>query len=386
MYHAFRVFGELTKTFKISSALYEENQIWCTMFYDPYLYKIDLETKEISTVTRILTANEEIDSYMLILLHRDYFVFIQSTTNKFIIMNRKTFDKEIYDIPAASKKSSRLSQKFANGIIQDDNLYIFGSNYKGIVKFNLLNKDFYIIDSFISELKITNHNENICLYDYIKVDNRLYFPLMNSNCVLEFSLDENTIDIHYVGDEKQRYVSGAWDGENLWLAPRDGRIGDIVKWNHKSNSVKQYTNPLSKDESAPVFMFDKMFCMKDKIIILSSRGIHNNLEINLDTEDIMPFNDICDDRIYLGSKYSCTYLQEQTLFYIEDFNLVKYDFKSKKVEKLPLKPNADVANRIDKTEADKLKFIFSSLKNSNSTVYVEQVKLNLHHLIKSLIS
>ena len=384
MYHSFKVFGELTKVFKISSASYEDNQIWCTMFYDPYLYKIDLSTKEITTVAPIITSDEELDAYMFILLHKEFFIFIQSNTRKLIIMNRKTFNREVYDIPSGSKGSSRIGQRFANGIIQDDNLYIFGVNYKGIVKFNLLSKDFCIIDSFISELKITNHNEKCCLYDYIRVDNKLYFPLMNTNSVLEFSLNEDNIKVHYVGDKKQRYVSGAWDGENIWLAPRDGRIGNIVKWNPKNNSVKQYINPLSKDEFVPIFMFDKMFRVGNKIVIISLKGKHDNLEINLDTEEIVPFNDICEARLYFGNKYSCMHLQEQTLFYIDGFNLIKYDFRSKKVEKILLKPAADIEKRIDEMEMDKLKFIFSSLENSNSSIFVEQLKLNLHHLIKYL--
>ena len=42
--------------------------------------------------------------------------------------------------------------------------------------------------------------------------------------------------------------------------------------------------------------------------------------------------------------------------------------------------------RIDETEEDKLKFIFKPLKNGNSRVYTEQLKLNLHHLIRFLLN
>ena len=385
MYHTFRVFGKVTRTFKISSAFYENNQIWCTMFYDSYLYRIDLDTKEIAEVTAILDADELPDSYIFMLSYKDSFIFIKSNTNILIIMNRNDFKKTKYKIPSYSEEYSRLSIRFVNGMISDDNLYIVGLNYKGIVKFNLLTKEFSVIDDFMNGLKITSHNEKCCLYDYIKVDDKVYMPLMNTNAVLEFSLNDNSTKIHYVGDDKQRYVSGAWDGENIWLAPRDGRIGDIVKWNPSNDSVKNYENPLSKDEYASIYTFDKVLKLENSIIMLSLRGINDNLKIDLATEEITPFDDIVHSRFYLSNKYSCLHPQDQSITYIDAFNLIKYDFHSNQLEEIALKPTENLLNRIDKTEVDKLKFIFSPINNGNSIVYSENTKLNLHHLIKYLI-
>ena len=176
-----------------------------------------------------------------------------------IIMDRNTFHKSKYKIPFESEVHYRFSKKFANGVIDNDNLYIFGYNYKGIVKFNLLTEEFSVIDDFLKDLKVTSYNEKICLYEYIKVDDKLYLPFINANAVLELSLNDDKTKIHYIGDEKQRYTTGAWDGSSIWLAPRDGKIGDIVKWNLKNNTVKQYANPLPKDEFLPANLFDEMF-------------------------------------------------------------------------------------------------------------------------------
>ena len=191
--------------------------------------------------------------------------------------------------------------------------------------------------------------------------------------------------IHYVGDDKQRYVSGAWDVENIWLAPRDGKVGDIVRWNPKNGTVKQYQNPLNKDK-LPSFIFDKVLKIDNNIIILSLRGFNNNLKIDLDTEEVTPFDDILGSRFQICSKYSCLHMQDHTINYISDFHLIKYDVDSKEAEDIPLKPTENILNRINETEADKLKFIFSPLNNGNSVIYSENMKFNLHHLIKYLIS
>ena len=384
MYHNLEFFATPTKVFKISSAYYENTQIWCTMLYDPYLYKIDLETKEIYEVTKILEENDPLDYNFTILPYKNSFIFIQSNTNMLIIIDRTTFQKSKYKITLGIGNPLRFSQKFANGIVYKDFLYIFGVNYRGIVKFDLLTKEFSLIDDFLNDLKITNHNEKNALYYYVKVDDKIYLPLMNANAVLELSLSDSDFKLHYIGDNKQRYLSGAWDGENLWLTPRDGRIGDIVKWNPKDNSVKQYANPLGKDELLPSTMFDYMFKTEHFIIIMSFKGPNCNLKINLETEEITTFNDICNAQLYLGGKYPCLHLEGSEITYIEGFDLIKYDFASQRAEKIPLKPNESIMKRLDETKEDRLKFLFKPLNITNQRIFNEQTNFNLYHLIKLL--
>ena len=386
MYHKYNFFAELSKVFKITKAYYEDNQIWCTMLYDPYLYKIDLETKEISEVTSILDEDDPLEAAMLILPYKDSFIFIQFSTNMMIIMDRTTFHKSKYKIPSSSGNLVRLGRKFANTFLNDDNLYIFGFDYKGIVKFNLLTKQFSVIDEFLEDLKVTDHNEKRCLYDYIKVDDKLYFPIINANAVLELSLNDDSVTLHYVGDEKQRYISGAWDGSNIWLAPRDRKIGSIVKWNPKTNSLKQYANFSRNNESEVLWGFDKVIKIENSIIIISLMGKNSSLEINLETEEITSFNGLCntDTQSHFGEYYFCLDVQDDTIAYIDKFDLIKYDFKSKKAKKIALKPNENILKRIGKTESMKLKSLFKPLDTGNSVIYNEQMILNLHHLIKFL--
>ncbi len=384
MYHDIKLSAALTKMFRINVAYYENNQIWCTALYDPYLYKIDLETKEIFEVTSILEENDPLDYNFRILSYKESFIFIQSNTNILIVMNRNTFQKTKYKIPFEIENILKFSPKFANTLIYNDILYIFGLNYRGIIKFDLLTKKFSLIDDFLKNLKITNHNEKFCIYDYIKINDKVYLPMLNSNAVLELSLKDDKTKIHYVGDEKQRYISGTLDGNNIWLAPRDAKTGDIIKWNFKDNIVKQYENPLKKEETLPANLFDKILKAGKSIIIMSLRDIDTNLEINLETEEIAIFNDICNAQFSFGAKYPCINLQDSKITYIDGFNLVKYDFESKKVEKISLKPTESIMKRIAEGQTDKLKFIFKPMQNGNSSVYIEQSKLNLHHLIEYL--
>ena len=386
MYHYMLNSGQLTDSFKISNACYEGNRIWCTMFHDPNLYQIDLDSKELKVVTNILDEEDEVHSFIKILTYNDVLIFIQSTTNLLILMDRNTFHKERYKIPSTNKITPKLSQRFANWITYKDNLYIFGFDYNGIVKFNLKTRQLEIIDDFIKDLQVSNFNEEFCIYDYVQVDNKLFMPMINANAVLKFDMNNDTTEVHYVGDEKQRYMSGTYDGENIWLAPRDASLGDIVRWNPKTNEIKQFKDYLDENKRNAKYIFGDIFNIGNYIVMMSLQAIDSNLKINIDTEEITSFKDIFDARIYAGDKYACLHLADGNIFYIDGLNLVKYDFESDKAEKIPLKPSEEVLENIKQREKDRLKYIFSPRKDGLSATFSERPRLNVTHLIEFLKS
>ena len=385
IYHSVRTLVKLSDTFKIIHACYEDKQIWCTAFHDPYLYKIDVETRKIERVISILDENEQLDSFINIKIYKNYFIFVKSSSNKLIFMDRENFKKEEYSIPASINLKLRFSQKFANLIIRGDNLYIFGFNYRGIIKFSLLSKQFLIIDDFLNKLQIRNFNEKLCIYHYLEVKDKIFIPIMNSNAVLEFSIKDDSTTVHYVGDEKQRYISGAWDGENIWLVPRDVKNGDIVKWNPQNNDVNTYKDYLPKDKRMLPNIFEKALKIGNDIVIMTAQGINNNIKISLDTEKITSFNDIFNARFHISSKYACLHFDGKNIIYIDGLNLIRYDCESDEAEKIQLNISDTLINSIKESELERLNYIFSPEDNGNSIEFLEQYKLNLNNLIEFLI-
>ena len=373
-----------TNLFKIGNACYEGNKIWCTMFHDRHLYKIDLESSTIEEVTPILDEDDILKSYIPLWTYKNSFIFIQFVTNELIIMNRETFAKEKYKIPAANEEKAKFSQKCANVIFNGDDLYIFGYDYIGIIKFNLSTRQFKVIDEFLNDLQVRVFNELFVIYDYIKIGEKLFLPFANSNAVLEFSLSDDSTTIHYVGDENQRYISCAWDGENIWLAPRNVATGDIIKWNPQNNSCKQYNNPLTDEKYKYKGSCDYTLKIGNYIVILSAGGINNNIKINLETEEVSLFDDLSDCSFYLGSKYACLNLEGDELCYIFGLNIIKHNFKTNETEKMALKPSEAVTKNIENQFKDRLQFVFEPKYDGKSNRMYEQQKLNLHHLIKFL--
>ncbi len=371
-----------TRVFKINNVCYEGSQIWCTAFCDPNLYKIDVENKKIDKVANILDDGDKLEAYIYILSYENYFIFIQSRTCRLIMMNRDNFQKSTYEIPSQNERKLRFYQQFVHGVIHNDNLYIFGLDYKGIIKFNLSTRKFSIVDDFLKNLTIRNFIETLSLCNYIQIEDKLFLPFANTNAVLEFSLTDDSAKVHYVGDEEQGYISGAFDGKNIWLAPRDFKSGSIVKWNIESNSVEQF-----KIAFEPKFKLDKTFKIGNYIVMLPSKGESgSNIKINLNTEEIEMFDDFFDTYTCFGDKYSCLNLNGSVISCIKDLNLIRYDFESGVVENIELTPSESVVEINRQIENDKLKFIFEAQINGTSIIIKERNKLNLHHLIAFLLS
>ena len=302
--------------FKINNACYEDDCIWCTAFHDPHLYKIDIQTGDMDVVTKIIDDTENFESYIYLFLTKDVFIFVPIAQDKLIFMERETLQKSIYDIPFKNHFNDTSNLKFfplfLNGIIYDNNLYFWGAMYDGIIKFNLTDKNFSLIDDFVKNLQIKHFNEILTIFYYTKIEDIIFLPFANSNAVLEFSLKDESTKLHYVGGNKQRYISCAFDGEYIWLIPRNILTGKIIKWNHKNNMIKQHDNYPENLYQNFAGAFEQALKIDDDILVLSrvmpiaddkNNSEDVNLKINTKTDNIEAFPDCYKIIPSFGMKY-----------------------------------------------------------------------------------
>lgn len=385
MNHNMLLNNKHTKLFKIHQAHYEEKEIYFTAFCDPNLYRINLSTNEIEFVTRILDEDEAINPTLRIVGYKNYFLFTKTLTNELIVMDRTNYKKEIYSIPSYNKvENLRNGASAAIELIVNDNLYIFGWDYKGLLKFNLNKREFKVIDEFMNDLQIRNVNESLCLRDGLLIEEKIYFPMVNTNAVLEFSTKDDSTKVHYVGDEKQQYLTGAYDGKNLWLIPRNVIIGDIVKWNISTNEVEQYKSPLSDRPNINKSTHERAVCVGNKVIVLSMFGLKTNLKIDIETNDIEVFDNLLDANFMFGFKHNCLNVEDDSINFTYELNLVKYKPLTDEIEKIELKLTEQVEENIRKYFEDKLKFMFKPFLNGKSMILNEQINFNLYHLLEYL--
>lgn len=173
-------------------------------------------------------------------------------------INLNSYEIDELNIPLTTKKKFGESSDypFFLGYADSNNLYLFGYSFPGILKIDLVTWKAVNIDSWVDNCyeKITYSNDGCLYWKYIKIDQMLYIPCCNMNAVMIFDLQNENVSIVKVGDSDQRYVSIEYDGNNIWLIPRDGRNGSIVRWNIDSNEIRQYSGyPDGYDHSQYAF-------------------------------------------------------------------------------------------------------------------------------------
>ena len=379
--------------FKFGYSHYEGNSIWCTAFHDPHLYKIDLETKRIEQVTTILEETDNLRNYINFLVYKNNFIFIPDGEDCIIIMNRDTFQKERYDLTKSNLDektksnivffiSSNNMNWFVNGIINNDILYIFGTKYDGIVKFDLINKKSSLINDYLKDLKINSPNVIRSIYHYVEFDNKLYIPFTNTNAVLEFSLSDESTKIHYVGSVNQRYISCALSDGDIWLVPFLNSE-QIIKWNPKTNNIKEFDVPIDRNNIKNVISFGESINILDYIVVLSLNSYKDvnycNLKIDTKTEKIEVIKDLYEIYASLGSKYACVNVINADIYFLYKLKLIKYNIETNSTEIVNLIPSENIIKYSENMIWKKNKYLFE-----NSNPLTEHMDFNLNNLITYL--
>ena len=121
-----------------------------------------------------------------------------------------------------------------------EKLVLVGCQYPAIVFFDLKNKRLTYFKEPFKELLPKHKYKGECFFrnDVAVVENKLYIASCLSNQVLELNMEDGSFVWHAVGDELNKYVGIAFDGKDLWIAPR--RDTRIVRWNPSTDDVNEY--------------------------------------------------------------------------------------------------------------------------------------------------
>jgi len=123
------------------------------------------------------------------------------------------------------------NNKFNDGIMYQDNVFMIGSTYPAIVKLNLKADSLEYYTQWVKGEVAFRKSPAI-------VDNQFYVPSIKGNEVLCFDMDTGRGKIHNVGKNNH----GCWGickiQDDLWLSPQEP--GAIIRWNISSGNIKEY--------------------------------------------------------------------------------------------------------------------------------------------------
>jgi len=346
----------------------DERSVYCVSNTDTYLYRLDTQRQ---IMEQIIPLEEEIyikNAYGSILDYKNYLVFVPQNAERIVLVERKSFEKEYIDLPQISRHVGKTLFHFFSGIIFRDKLFLFGYAYPGIVKVDLLSKKVEVIDMWLKHKEVSFNDENDgCFHvQYCQVADKVYFPFMNANAVLQFDLETEEVVIHKVGDEKQRYIS-IEQGENcFWLVPRDGSLGSIIKWDPISGA-EEYFRDFPADFDYHKFAFYRTEVVGDELLLFAHCG-KNNIRIDMKTGKMETFAHLYDVESVRGCKYPMVWKMDNNILALTNEALIIWDYLRNIINKCKYSLDEKIVQRYKDKE------VKETYEKGSQKVYLEDNK------------
>ncbi len=358
--------------------LEDSKYLWCTCWKDSYLYKIDLEKGIINEVVQLLDNADMPKAFNDILAYKNYFVMIPGCADYIVFFDQMSHKCEQIALPHMEQKIGTSEFKFFTGKIYGDCLYLFGYSYPAIVKLDLVEKKLTVLKKWLKDKNLIFNNEvDGCFHMmHCQLGDKLYFPFMNANAVMELDLPTGDVNIHIVGNSRQRYISIEWDGTFFWLIPRDGSVGSIIKWNPQNDFV-EYDKQYPKEFNYEKYAFYRTVNVGDKILLFAHRG-NMNISIDISTGKMEKFPDLYDSFDVRISKYTLVQKVGEKIFIVAQNECIFWDYVTGKKESVVYSLSEDIQERYEN------KNFFNKIKNK-LFVY-EKEDGGLSHLIRYLES
>lgn len=216
-------------------SIYEQN-MWFSAIEINALCKKNLQTNEIKIVSPIPNEGASRALHIGILNYKDKLVLIPHLA-KYV---------SIYNISNNSFSQLEISRHIYNGIhpgwydfklfgLFGNCLFLLSSLTAQIIKINLDSLQFYIIP--ISEFARRSINYNYCnkifTDDIVIKDSRFYTPILKTNMVMEFNMENSEYCFHRIGHDTCRLSSIASMKNNNDIYLIDTDENKILRWNIK---------------------------------------------------------------------------------------------------------------------------------------------------------
>ena len=185
-----------------------------------------------------------------------------------------------------------IERKFCGAVTYNDKVILLGYRYAGIAVVDIKTNEVMTIDI---PVKHNNDFYKYCFlhWDYVFDGSCIITPVSLKNVVLKINLDDYSIEEIEIGDKNNKYVSITFDGQNYWLAPREGR--NVIKWDGHDR-VETYQLPATyKDDEmyfSNSFFYDgKIYfgSFKKMSYVFDPNDVENGIVLDMDIQFQIPF-------------------------------------------------------------------------------------------------
>lgn len=272
--------------------IFHNKKLWFTESENNKLYYYDLIENRV--VLYYIFENEyESRLFASLLIVDNWLVCIPFSATGIYMIEMTT--REVKYIPVKTKNLdvenfNQVFPKFMDATVFNNRIYMVGTFYPVIVEYDIALNKLNFFDGWYKDASAYfNSSEDAMVRKIAAVNEKLYAPLCKGNAILEFDMETHISKVHQVGDNRCNYSAACYDGDNLWLAPRNN--GGVVKWNIETDeyyAYKQYPEELNMPNNS----FNDIYCDEDKNIIFVPGNANMFLNYNKQTNQILEYDKV----------------------------------------------------------------------------------------------
>lgn len=225
---------EILSTDNIES---DGKKVWFVPIQPEVLFEIDLSTGKLTPLGAIPDAIDVFNGYRT----------VRKVGNQLFIIPAKARDIMVYDlaknvfskicIPDDAFLPSESYSDLYGSAMYANYLFLFGV-HPVLIRYDLSKRVFRIYRNFGKLLK-SQGVKQIEGWNWRSVcanKDHLLFPVIDTNCILDFDITKEQFNIYAVGEKRYHYSNIQWDGHSYWLTQSKG--GSIVNW--EKNKITEY--------------------------------------------------------------------------------------------------------------------------------------------------
>jgi len=295
----------------------EDNDIWFVS--SPYnsLCKMDVNTGKVDII-------KTIDNNLLgELQYRDVVkinneIILQPSNAQSIVSYNMKNDK----IKRIEFNSAMSWGNFSGMIKYNNDLFMKPSRYPTILQYNIESGTcWYHYEPILELIQYVNNYGFIFGRGAYVNNNIMLMPLINTNKVLEFNMDNYNYKLHEVGSKGCNYNGIEFDGKDYWLIPYESSY--IVKWNYETGEYTEYNNyPAGFKTDANKYM--RQYCYFTQIVncgkFMLAFPLHANMIVKIDiaTGEMSEFK--LDVAYNEGERKNCYYSEQSNYYFAQKFD------------------------------------------------------------------
>jgi hypothetical protein len=220
-----------------------------------------------------------------------------SRANEWAIYDVNTGEFEKYPVPAEYTPSVRNGARFAVAFVTEEFAIFRPVHCKAFVKYDRASGSFEYFTNWYKKFAPYVFNIDLGLFGgcFAKPEgDALFFTSPQGNIIVELNTRSMKINVHRVGNARNRYAGITFDGERFWLTKymlpgTHERQNAVVRWDRKTGACKEYPlAPVTFDPRFEIGDFAGIYFFKG-IIWVFPNGVNEIFKIDPRTEEVSIF-------------------------------------------------------------------------------------------------